>query len=98
MSAGRPLPAFAPLAAGRIWRVPDVLPVIKEQPFQKNAVSDDPWTGSVANLSGKLGAAYEKNAMNCPKCGESVPCDGRFCGKCGQQIDSGAARAQSESA
>jgi hypothetical protein len=45
-----------------------------------------------------LGAAYEKNAMNCPKCGESVPGDGRFCGKCGQQIDSGAARAQSESA
>ena len=51
-----------------------------------------------ANLSGKLGAAHEKNAMNCPKCGESVPRDGRFCGKCGQQIDSGAARAQSESA
>jgi hypothetical protein len=45
-----------------------------------------------------LGAAYEKNAMNCPKCGESVPGDGRFCGKCGQQIDSGAARAQSEPA
>jgi hypothetical protein len=45
-----------------------------------------------------LGAAHEKNAMNCPKCGESVPPDGRFCGKCGQQIDSGAARAQSESA
>jgi hypothetical protein len=36
--------------------------------------------------------------MNCPKCGESVARDARFCGKCGQQIDSGAARAQSESA
>ncbi|HEV7446482.1 MAG TPA: YIP1 family protein [Steroidobacteraceae bacterium] len=36
--------------------------------------------------------------MNCPKCGESVPGDGRFCGKCGQQIDSTATRAQSESA
>ncbi|MDB6157483.1 MAG: Na+/proline symporter [Gammaproteobacteria bacterium] len=36
--------------------------------------------------------------MNCPKCGESVPRDGRFCGKCGQQIDSDAGRAQSESA
>jgi hypothetical protein len=36
--------------------------------------------------------------MNCPKCGQSVPSDGRFCGKCGQQIDSGAGRAQSESA
>jgi hypothetical protein len=36
--------------------------------------------------------------MNCPKCGESVPRDARFCGKCGQQIDSGAAPAQSASA
>jgi hypothetical protein len=36
--------------------------------------------------------------MNCPKCGQSVASDARFCGKCGQQIDPGAARAQSESA
>jgi hypothetical protein len=34
--------------------------------------------------------------MNCPKCGQPVPNDARFCGKCGQQIDSGASRAQSE--
>jgi hypothetical protein len=36
--------------------------------------------------------------MNCPKCAQSVPSDARFCGNCGQQIDSGAGRAQSESA
>jgi Yip1 domain len=39
-----------------------------------------------------------RRAMNCPKCGQSVPSDGRFCGKCGQQIDSNAGQAQSESA
>jgi endogenous inhibitor of DNA gyrase (YacG/DUF329 family) len=46
-------------------------------------------------------------AMNCPKCGQSVRADARFCGKCAQQIDGGApargasasdaARPQSES-
>jgi endogenous inhibitor of DNA gyrase (YacG/DUF329 family) len=29
-------------------------------------------------------------AMNCPKCGQSVRADARFCGKCAQQIDGGA--------
>jgi hypothetical protein len=36
--------------------------------------------------------------MNCPKCGQSVPSEARFCGKCGQQIDADVGRAQSESA
>ena len=27
--------------------------------------------------------------MNCPKCGQAVSPDARFCGKCGSQIDSG---------
>jgi hypothetical protein len=40
-------------------------------------------------IPGSMGnSLQEKSAMNCPKCGQTVAKDARFCGKCGTQIES----------
>jgi hypothetical protein len=41
------------------------------------------------DIPGSMGNSLrEKSAMNCPKCGQTVSKDARFCGKCGTQIES----------
>jgi hypothetical protein len=43
-------------------------------------------SGGIPGFMGN--SLQEKSAMNCPKCGQSVAKDARFCGKCGSQIES----------